>query len=141
MTDLNALADRIEAAERPSRKLDAEILAFTESLKAERDMRWPEGAPPMRYTASLDAAMTLVPEDFDWRIGRTNGGLTIFAEVGGVDSEFIRFGSTPALALCAGALRAQAIEARRAETGTGSVNESAVGSADAPQGGQHDPSL
>lgn len=32
------------------------------------------------------------------------------------------------------ALRAQAIEARRAETGTGSACESAVGSADAPQG-------
>lgn len=28
---------------------------------------------------------------------------------------------------------AQAIEARRAETGTGSVHESAVGSADAPE--------
>lgn len=31
---------------------------------------------------------------------------------------------------------AQAIEARRAETGTGSVHESAVGNADAPQGRQ-----
>ena len=60
------------------------------------------------YTASLDAAMTLVPEGFDWIIGRTNGGLTIHAEVGGRGDEFQRFGETPALALCAAALRARA---------------------------------
>jgi hypothetical protein len=39
-------------------------------------------------------------------------------------------------------LNTQAIEARRAETGTGSVHESAVGSADAPNPSQetpHDP--
>lgn len=33
--------------------------------------------------------------------------------------------------------RAQAIEARRAETGTGSVHESAVGETDAPEQGSH----
>jgi hypothetical protein len=38
----------------------------------------------------------------------------------------------------AGQFRAQAIEARRAETGTGSVHESAVGSADAPESPSHD---
>jgi hypothetical protein len=37
-----------------------------------------------------------------------------------------------------GAVAAQAIEARRAETGTGSVHESAVGNADAPESEPHD---
>jgi len=60
------------------------------------------GAPA--YTASLDAAMTLVPEGFDWIIGHTNGGLTIHAEVGDREQ---RFAATPALALCAAALRAR----------------------------------
>jgi hypothetical protein len=58
--------------------------------------------------ASLDAAMTLVPEGFDWIIGRTNDGLTIHAEVGGRGDEFMRFAATPALALCAAALHARA---------------------------------
>lgn len=60
------------------------------------------------FVRSLDEAMTLVPDGFDWIIGRTNDGLTIHAEVGGRGGEFMRFGNTPALALCAAALRARA---------------------------------
>jgi hypothetical protein len=60
------------------------------------------------FTASVDAAMTLVPERFDWIIGHTNSGLTIHAEVGGRGGEYQRFAATPALALCAAALRARA---------------------------------
>lgn len=66
----------------------------------------PYGKPYPPVTASLDAAMTLVPEGFDWILGRTNNGLTIHAEVGGRGDEFMRFGNTPALALCAASLRA-----------------------------------
>jgi hypothetical protein len=51
--------------------------------------------------------MTLVPEGFDWIIGHTNSGLTIHAEVGGRGGEYQRFAATPALALCAAALRAR----------------------------------
>jgi hypothetical protein len=40
---------------------------------------------------------------------------------------------TGAVATWLAHLAAQAIEARRAETGTGSVHESAVGEADAPE--------
>ena len=60
------------------------------------------------FTASIDSAMTLVPEGYDWVIGRTNGGLTIHAEVGGRGDEYMRFGETPALALTAASLRAKA---------------------------------
>ena len=59
------------------------------------------------YTASLDAAITLVPKGFDWIIARTNGGLTVHAEVG--NREMV-FGATPALALTAAALRARPME-------------------------------
>jgi len=62
---------------------------------------------PLRaYTASLDHAMTLVPEDYDWAVFRTNGGLTIHAWCG---SKVEHFGGTPALALCAAALRARGL--------------------------------
>lgn len=59
-------------------------------------------------TASLDAALTLVPETYDWRLRHTNGGLTNHAKVGGNGREYERFAETPALALCAAALRARA---------------------------------
>jgi|ERR1700761_4058 len=61
-----------------------------------------------RYTASLDAALTLVPEGYDYIIEHTNGGLTICARVGHNDPDKNSWGETPALALCAAALRARA---------------------------------
>jgi hypothetical protein len=114
------LADRCEKATGPDRELDAQIWLASEPRTegavpdencagwVRRD-GWAFGcAKAPDYTASLDAAMTLVPEGYDWVIGRTNGGLTIHAEVGGRGDEYMRFGSTPALALCAAALRARA---------------------------------
>lgn len=66
--------------------------------------------------AYLDAAMTLVPDGYDWIIGRTNDGLTIPAEVGGRGDEYMRFGNTPALALCAAALRARSQDEQTGST-------------------------
>jgi hypothetical protein len=130
------LAARCEAATGPDRFLDALIKQATSpddrvlfhpgSVRDRKEAEWgvlcdfpvetfsadPEGiamhihAHP--YTASIDAAMMLVPEGYDWIIGRTNEGLTIHAEVGGRGGDYMRFGSTPALALCAAALRARA---------------------------------
>jgi len=64
------------------------------------------------YTASLDAAMSLVPEGWDWEIGHTNGGMTIYANVGGAHEyvdhfEWRRFASSAPLALASAALRAR----------------------------------
>jgi hypothetical protein len=127
MSDLLALAERVEAASGPDRDLDTEILwhvdrrRFTcgywnaaSGLPRELEvMPSPKGglgwigaqcsAPA--YTTSIDAAMTLVPEGYDWIIGHTNGGLTIHAEVGDRQQWFA---NTPALALTAAALRARA---------------------------------
>ena len=59
----------------------------------------------LQAEAWLDAALTLVPEGFDWAVFRTNGGLTVHAWCGDCQDHF---GATPALALCAAALRARA---------------------------------
>lgn len=98
MGDLLALAKRCEAATGPDRELDEHI----EFTLLPRGYALPGTSLP--YTASIDAAMTLVPEGFDWIIARANGGLTIHAEVGSREQVF---GETPALALCAAALRAR----------------------------------
>jgi hypothetical protein len=83
---------------------------------------------------SIDAAMALVPEGWngsiDW-IGRKCGAVlnkTPFAE-----NAVIADAETLAAALRDAALKAQANEARRAETQGGSVHESAVAESDAPE--------
>lgn len=58
---------------------------------------------PPTYTGSMDAALTLVPPLYDWIMGHTNGGLTIYASVG---DQYDMFGNTPPLAMCAASLRA-----------------------------------
>jgi hypothetical protein len=61
-------------------------------------------------TTSLDAALALaerVLPGWDFIVGRTNGGLTIHAQVGPGE---MQFGNTPALALCIAVLRATATQ-------------------------------
>lgn len=94
--DLNELADRVEALAGPDREVDDAIA----SARAD----WSGDIVTLDYTASLDAAMTLIPEGYDWILGHTNSGLTIHAEVG--DREQV-FGATPAIALAAACLRAR----------------------------------
>jgi hypothetical protein len=68
------------------------------------------------YTASVDAALTLVPvfqtEDgprpADYILEHVNSGLTIGARVGHNDPDRTSWGATDALAICAAALRARA---------------------------------
>ena len=96
MTDpatLITLAERCEQAARPDRELDFAIAA---------GVGWPD-SPNLhqharRYTESLDAAVTLVPDGLGWMI------MGNAAKVGRLPSR----GATPALALCAAALRARA---------------------------------
>lgn len=126
------LAERVERLTQSERAVDAEIacligkpLGDIDHWLHAADIQWeptvngwylpilPDGSrgsayASMEYTASLDSAMTLVPEGYDWVIGRTNGGLTIHAEVGGRGDEYMVFATTPALALTAASLRAKA---------------------------------
>lgn len=113
MTDLIALAERCEAADGPSFVLEQEIARAVFPILAE------QGYGPA-YTASIDAAMTLVPKGYFWTAGFC--GLTCHASVGPDNKHFARDyleshepvdvdipnPSTPALALCAAALRALA---------------------------------
>ncbi len=112
--ELRALAERVEALTGPDRNGDGCIwFAAVEKPRAgeklDRDMinRWPA------YTASLDAAMSLVPEKSLWSACDMEDGP--FAQVirpmpdggygGGLTSAHA---ATPALALTAAALRALA---------------------------------
>ena len=121
MTDeLIELAERCEAADGPSRELDAEIaLAIGYDVKYDRgndptpyyepikEYSW---QPVLAYTASLDSAMTLVPEALPFEVQRSSRGCKSEAfvwngkEIGEGSSAV---GSTPALALIAAALRAR----------------------------------
>lgn len=103
----NDLITRLERADGPDRELDAAIWCAMRG--ADFDL-YSQVVPnfnewqALRYTASIDAALTLVPEGYDWAIFHTNGGLTIHAWCG---DRIDHFGDTPALALCIAALRAQ----------------------------------
>jgi len=63
MTDLMELASRVEAAEGPDRELDNDIARWLM-----RDLNWHSSDCLGRYTASIDDAMTLVPEG--WAIDK-----------------------------------------------------------------------
>lgn len=141
MTDpekLAALAERCEAASGPDRELDAEIgsvmrwqpygpdhwanasdLEFRPTaggwMRCQRgddaSLAWP--AP--LYTASLDAAMSLVPDEClaqVWR-GLDGEGSATCSPLKRINLPRI-FAATPAIALCAAALRALAKESDNA---------------------------
>lgn len=131
--NIRGLIERIEASSEGSRELDVAIgLAVGGFFIAEP--RWP-GAEPMigyvdsdgsrvepgngaqdslvpRYTASIDAAATLVPDGWYWRAG--HGVLWPgWAHLNRKhpdhcdrDDEHSAHGETPALALCAASLKA-----------------------------------
>ena len=115
---LSALLAKLEAATGPSRELDAQIAVAT-GVSPHRMLQSALtcGCSP-RYTASLDAAMGLVPDGYGWSVStpwrdkakaracvadNARGYFDAEAEMhyGGHDAE------TPALALCIAALRAR----------------------------------
>jgi hypothetical protein len=123
------LAARCEAAAGPDQELDGAIDRLFNNRPnhgdydhAERAFWLIEGANgrlvrsdgsargyfcPASYTSSLDAAMKLVPDSYDWIVGDVNGawGGTPYACVGSKEEHFA---ATAILALCAAALRAHA---------------------------------
>ncbi len=136
MSDLIALAERCEKATGPDRELDRLIVlalgADVERIAGsaadgsqdgfvDRKGVLPKG---FAYTASLDAAMTLVPEGWETAIYLGGERANVQMETQAMrDSWFDEGGGpidgtapTPALALCAAALRA------RASQGTGGLD-------------------
>ncbi len=115
---LTALAARCEAAEGPSRELDE---AIVQGVYPELDIRrdgpdglWRAYGSTMGrdcilrvedYTASLDAALTLVPARAMWAAGVDEDGMGC-ADM--PQHRMLVHARTPALALCAAALRALA---------------------------------
>jgi len=113
---LAELADRCEI-ERAGRELDADIsmalfpwIARGEDGRFYRRVGGPYDGIPVRilhYTTSLDDAMTLVPEGYGWSL-YSDG----YAGCAPYDPEQqpdgVKCGETPALALCAAALRSRA---------------------------------
>jgi len=140
--ELLELALRIEAASGPDRILDGLITVAIDGDR--RTILYNEPGPfpqkpvygPIRdlalsgadlanyinapvYTASLDAAMALVPENADWMLDNFDGPVEkrctaeTFAKSGvGRDGFGTCFAATPALALTAAALRARASHLR-----------------------------
>jgi len=124
-TTLLALAERCEQATGPDGMLDYKIALAAgyrfEMREYEKRKRWrdskgvrcsgltTDGAPP-RFTASLDAAVTLVPEGHEW-LRKNPQTMTVYREPDDLKewAQHIDAGTaTSALALCAAALRARA---------------------------------
>lgn len=109
---LLALAERVEAAGAPDRNLDEEIAVAI--LWRPSGVCEPAGTIPWwltasfgipDYTASLDAAMKLVPGGWHWTVTDYQGAAPARAILG--DDSIICTAATPALALTAACLRAR----------------------------------
>ena len=101
---LEALLARVLEGTGPDRELDAEIDLYLldAGLRVQR-FAIPFDAPP--YTASLDAALTLVPERWDWR-RRSN--LTMALVYGESEKyDLVAVHHEPARALIAACLKAR----------------------------------
>ena len=129
------LAQRVEWAEGASRELDAEIAVALRlvpffnpgiyavpleyapdeprgpghigvwAIPGDGTRRLCHSRPAPHYTASLDAALTLLPAGWFWCVNSNGIGWAMR-----YDFEVIGKASTPALALCAAAIRARAME-------------------------------
>lgn len=130
MTDnLQPLIHRLEEAEGPDRRIDADLWDTLELVDERHCEMWckQDGRTDLtrerfvltwapRYTESLDAAVSLVPEGRTWMVSvgleRSGASLSVPYDIDAMSSAC----ATPALALCIAALRA--IQAQREETET-----------------------
>ena len=122
MTDLPNLIARLEAAEGPSRELDREI---AEAVGMELRVRGStlvfvdtDGSHLMAapdYTASLDAAVSLVPEGWwwlleQWGFAKPDRRQIFRADLFQPKQEITAHAPIPALALCIAALKVMEAE-------------------------------
>lgn len=131
MTGLVELAKRVEALDGPCRETDAEIAYAVrwrwagwedgDTRIEQRSLEYVKNAVLNScnsiwqhlpaYTASLDAAMSLVPEGCQWGAGSRDATGTAWAWTGVThDAAAISNAATPALALTAACLRALATQ-------------------------------
>jgi hypothetical protein len=123
--DLLRLADEVAAAVGPDTALDHRIAdalhdwrnlgGWREQHKITGEVRSFSYRPAPAYTASLDAAMTLIGKDAYWRLGNDGEGTDVSAfkaTVTSGDGPTLAFhdavAATPALALASAALKARA---------------------------------
>lgn len=72
----------------------------------QRDTAFPCSISPY-FTTSLDAAVTLVPDGWEWHVS-ASGKVVVRIDESGLDEHYIQANArTPALALCIAALRAR----------------------------------
>lgn len=122
---LLALAERCEAATGPDRALDAAIFAtlFPKELDNPKhyarfgginraDLNYLNDVGVKLYTASIDAALTLVPDGWNGRLGwcRGAGYAELFDVAAGEAKGETHAAATLPLAICAAALRARAAQ-------------------------------
>lgn len=133
MTDLNALIERLLKCTGPDRELDVEIFRvlhpqyagpewqlYNNGLRHVNDSSdtralEPPDRTPGRYTASLDSALTLVPDNADWDCGYIcgddyKGDVMVRSSDYGFPNFHGRSKSNAAIALCIAALKARAQE-------------------------------
>jgi hypothetical protein len=111
MPDLSDLIARVEAASGPDRELD---LAIAEAAGVkhghtcdDNGIIHPCWGNVLRYSASLDAAVSLVPGGMAWTVLAISGAEPATHSPSAVVSRYHALAATPALALCAAALRAR----------------------------------
>lgn len=103
---IEKLSTRVERLEGPRFTIEQEIGRLI-NPQATRLSVFPA------YTASLDAAMSLVPEGHSWRVSAAQIGAAatvIHPECEDLDDPYTSFasaGKTPAIALCAAALKSR----------------------------------
>lgn len=104
----NDLIERLEKATGPDRELDAEIMYLEIERGAGIEItRTPElTATANPYTASIDAALTLVPEGWAWRVDCWEAA-TAKVFIPEKRHHYSWHGKNPAIALCIAALRAR----------------------------------
>lgn len=105
-----ALAEKVEGAEGASRQMDRSIVETVRPIQPGRSF-WtsPALVDVPAYTASLDAAMSLVPTDVvGWRMDWSGRRAIVRMGFGGIPETVEAWAATPALALTAAALLAQA---------------------------------
>jgi len=116
---MNELIKRLQALTAPCREVQADIHCLVDGWerrwneKLEITLFWKGGRwisygsiPP--YLSSIDSAMTLVPEGWDWQLQSSDTGdfLSCFwSDKLGINDIYER-GVTPAIALCIAALKA-----------------------------------
>lgn len=126
------LAERCEAATGPDREIDAQIIVtlehpeyrYPDEVLNRKPSSWDEAAGRFRhdgfggsipwpaYTASIDAALTLVPSGHLWQVNQWETGADAhMAPTRPIYSPQPKAkAATPALAICAAALRARAAQ-------------------------------